>query len=309
MSDLAPIALFVYNRPLHTKHVLEALKLNKLVSQSMLYIYCDGLKLEYDDEINLNIQETRSIVKEVNWCKETIIIEREINLGLSASIISGINEVISKHGSVIVLEDDTVPSPGFLTYMNQALNLYKDEEQVGCLHGWNYSINTSGFNQSTFFLKGADCWGWATWKRAWDLFNSNGTELLNTIQAKNLMYEFNRRDTHQFDQMLKDQINGKNDSWAIRWHASLLLNNKLCLHPVKPLITNIGLDGTGVHSGSTFIKQIPVDFINVNSIDIKESEWFYLAYKRMILNTVKPSTLWKKLKHSLKRLYHQYFFK
>ena len=302
---LSPIVLFVFNRPQHTQQVLNALKRNLLVSESLLYIYCDGLKSESDNEIITKVQEVRSIVKEVNWCKELIIIERESNLGLSTSIISGVNEVINKHSSVIVLEDDTVPSTGFLTYMNQALDLYKNEEKVGCIHAWNYPIDFSGIKESTFFLKGADCWGWATWKRSWDLFNPNGTELLNCLQRQNLIYQFNRNGTHEFEQMLKDQIHGKNDSWAIRWHASLFLNNMLCLHTVRPLITNIGLDGSGVHSGSTNIKLIAIENLQLTKIEIKESEWFYRAYKQMILNTVQPSTLWQKLKHSLKRLYHQ----
>lgn len=300
--SLAAIILFVYNRPEHSLATLQALSQNPLADESILYVFADGPKDNSDFAVKKNIDETRRIVKSRKWCKKVIIEESEMNQGLANTIINGITKIIDQEEKVIILEDDLVTSPGFLKYMNQSLILYEYNEKVGCIHAWNYDLDLKGQKDETFFLRGADCWGWATWKRAWDLFEPNGEYLLEKIKSKKLEYAFNRNGTHSYVKMLEDQINGKNDSWAIRWHASLFLNNMFCLQPVRPIVKNIGLDGSGVHSGSTPILQMPVDFINVNRIDIKESKWFFKAYKKMIREGARLS-IWQFLKNWAKKYF------
>ena len=271
----APIVLFTYNRPWHMFQVLDALANNELAKESVLYIYCDGQKKESTKEEILMIEEVRGIAKNENRFKEVLVIEQEENRGLANSIITGVSEVINKHGSIIVLEDDIIPSVGFLKYMNDALLLYSNEEKVGCIHAWNYNLDSSNYAELTFFLKGADCWGWATWKRAWDLFNPSATELLANIESTNVQYEF--------VEMLKNQIKGSINSWAIRWHASLFLFGKYCLQPTRPIVKNIGFDNSGVHCGNMDIVQNPVDFLDIQKINIEESEWFYKEYNMLLL--------------------------
>ena len=122
------------------------------------------------------------------------------------------SEVIKKHGKVIVLEDDILPSRGFIKYMNDALQIYNSDSEVGCIHAWNYNFDTIDNQQSTFFLRGADCWGWATWERAWLLFNKDANYLLSEIKKLNSTFEFDRRGTHNYTAMLQDQIEGKVNS-------------------------------------------------------------------------------------------------
>lgn len=300
----SPIVLFVYNRPWHTSQVLDRLAANDLACKSDLFVFADGPKINATKETIAKIREVRNIVKEKNWCKKTILIESEYNKGLADSVISGVTQIINQHGKVIVLEDDIVPSQGFLKYMNDALNLYFNEPQVGCIHAWNYDLNVSSYTESTFFLKGADCWGWATWKRAWDEFNPDGKELLETLESKKLEFEFNRKNTHSFIEMLKNQIEGKNDSWAIRWHASLFLKNMYCLHPSRPIVKNIGLDNTGVHCGISNLKQVPTNSIEINKIPIQESDWFFEAYTEFLKESVHlTTTKWQRLKTFLKHYY------
>ncbi len=298
-SDLSPIVLFVYNRPKHTAATLLALSKNKLANNSLLYVFADGLKENANAEQREKVRATREVVRSQNWCVKTIIIERDNNLGLANSIITGVSQVIELHGKAIVMEDDILPRKGFLKYMNDALNMYELDDKVGCINAWNYALDTSKQKDSTFFLKGADCWGWATWKRSWDLFESDGQKLLNEIKARKLEYSFNRNGTHDFVRMLEDQIAGRNDSWAVRWHASLFLNNKFCLWPTKSIVTNIGLDGSGIHSGTNEIEQNSVSFINVQKIEVKESEWFFNAYRKKNTKSIKFSFirfLWNRLK-------------
>ncbi len=238
----APICLFVYNRPLHTKKTIEALSNNILASESELIIFSDGPKIEEDQKL---IKSIRNYIKNLNGFKKIQLIESKENKGLANSIIEGVTQICNQYGKIIVLEDDLVTSPIFLKYMNDALNLYEFQDKVISIHGYVYPIENR--LPETFFLKGADCWGWATWKRGWDLFNSEGKYLLNQIIKKNLSYEFDYNNSYPYTKMLKNQIEGKNNSWAIRWYASAFLENKLTLYPGKSLVQNIGFDNSGVH--------------------------------------------------------------
>ena len=301
IEQLSPIALFTYNRPEHTRQTVNALAKNMLAAESVLYIYADGPKKDISNTQYENLKQVRDYINNIKGFKKVYISENEVNLGLSQSIIKGVSEVINEHGKIIVLEDDLITGKGFLHYMNKALDLYADDRMVGCIHGWNYYLNANGYNEETFFLRGADCWGWATWLRDWSLFNENGIELCDSIVSKKLEYDFNRRNTHDFLNMLKDQINGKNDSWAIRWHASLFLENKYCLHPVKSLVKNIGLD-VGTHCNYIHIEQSITDDICINKIPVEEAEWFFKAYRQYQKNQTEQ---WPKLKASLKQLFHR----
>jgi len=246
-KNLAPIVLFTYNRPWHTQEVLNTLALNPEAPDSSLYIYCDGANPHSKKETLLKIEEVRQVVKNENRFKEVIIKEQTQNKGLAQSIIEGVTHLLNKYDKVIVLEDDLVTSPFFLKYMNDALNLYKDNDEVACISGYIYPIKKS--LPETFFIKGADCWGWATWKDKWSLFEEDGQALLHELENKNLTKEFDFDNSYEYTEMLREQIQGKNSSWAIRWYASAFLKDKLCLYPGKSLIQNIGVDGSGTHSG------------------------------------------------------------
>jgi hypothetical protein len=245
-SELAPIVLFVYNRPKHARLTIEALQKNLLVSESELFIYSDGPKRESDREV---VDEIRQYLAAVDGFTRITIIKREQNMGLANSIISGVSEVLSRYGKIIVLEDDMITSPYFLRYMNEALELYEHEERVISVHGYLYPVQER--LPETFFLKGADCWGWGTWKRGWDLFESDGTKLFKELKARRLEQRFDFNGTYDYIKMLKGQASGKNDSWAVRWYASALLNDRLTLFPGHSLVQNIGTDKSGIHCNET----------------------------------------------------------
>lgn len=299
--EYAPIALFVYKRIEHTIKTIEALQKNKLAIESRLFIFSDGFKDNSDKEC---VNTVRNYIRNINGFKSIDIIERSGNIGLSENITQGVNSILSKYESIIVLEDDIVASVGFLKYMNDALIIYKNNKNVGCIHAWNYNLSDKNISHQTFFLKGGDCWGWATWKDAWLLFNKNGDELLKSIKSNNLEFEFNRKGTHQYISMLEDQTKGINNSWAVRWHASLFLNNKYCLHPVRPIVINIGLDNSGTHCGNQNIQQFPVEFIDVTSHEVEDSAWFYIEFAKYIERN-KLNNKWVLLKERLKNLFHQ----
>jgi hypothetical protein len=243
LALLAPVALFVYKRPEHTKRTLEALLDNSGFDGRTLLIFSDGPKTPADQKA---VDSVRAICREVTGANVKII-ESKTNLGLATSIITGVSKTVNDYGRVIVLEDDLVTSPSFLRFMDSALEKFKNERRVASIHGYSYPAE--GLPES-YFLRGADCWGWATWKRAWDLFEPNSEELLRKLKRKRLLPAFDFQGAYPFSEMLRRHAVGLNDSWAIRWHASIYLEDMLTLYPGRSLISNIGLDGSGSNSGS-----------------------------------------------------------
>lgn len=264
---LAPVLLFVYNRPYHTRKTIEALLENENASETDLIIYSDASI----DPFNNKVLETRNYIKSVIGFRSIMIIERSKNWGLARNIIDGVTSVINQYGKVIVLEDDLVVSPFFLKYMNEALDFYEKEEQIVCIHGYVYPVKRK--LPETFFIKGADCWGWATWKRGWDLFCLDGKFLLDEINRYNMKREFDFEGSYPYYKMLKRQVEGSNDSWAIRWYASAFLNNKLTLYPGTSLVTQIGMDGSGTHCGANSIYDVQLlnRPINISKIPIEQT--------------------------------------
>lgn len=251
--NLAPIALFCYKRPWHLQRTLEALEQNEGAKESVLYIFADGAKPDASPTDRENIAAVRHLIRQ-NWqFKEIIINEKSENQGLANSIIAGVTEVVARHGRVIVLEDDMVTSPYFLRFMNDALQCYADAPEVAAVTAYIYDIPNL---PETFFLNDPGCWGWATWQRAWQIFNPDGKYLMREIAKKKLIKAFNYENTYPFYQMLADQVKGKNDSWAIRWYASVFLAKKLALLPGRALVENIGNDESGTHPGSEEFYQV-----------------------------------------------------
>ncbi|WP_316812364.1 glycosyltransferase family 2 protein [Pedobacter heparinus] len=246
MTNTAPIILFVYNRVLHTQQVIAALRKNFLSQESELYIYADAAK---DSDALDKVNQLRSYLPTITGFKNVHIYLRETNLGVDENTIQGVTEVINIHGKAIVLEDDLVTSPWFLKFMNEALEFYENQHDVAAIHGYVYPVQQK--LKEVFFLKGADCWGWATWRRAWNLFEHDGMKLLNRIIAQGLQKEFDFNNTYPYFKALKEQAIGNTTHWDIRWYASAFLAEKLTLYPGQSLVTNIGHDTSGTHCGNS----------------------------------------------------------
>lgn len=247
---LAPITIFAFNRPDHLKKTLDALAANVLASESQLIIICDGPRSS-DEQHKTNA--VRALAKRENRFSSVEVIERNENYGLARNIISGVTEIINRYGSVIVLEDDLITSPYFLQFMNDGLHVYADTPAVASIVGWCFPHNNS-LREEAFFLKGTDCLGWATWRRAWDAMKTDGKLLLQELQRRNLEYTFNANGNYNYIDMLHASIDGKTSSWAIRWHAATFLKNQYSLFPTKSLVFHIGCD-TGTHFDSGTLEQ------------------------------------------------------
>jgi hypothetical protein len=299
--DLAPICLFVYNRPVHAKKTIDHLIKNDLADQSILYVFSDGPK---SNDSTGNVAEVRDIIGKVNGFKEIHVIEQEHNQGLANSIINGATKIIEQYGSAIIVEDDILTPPYFLTFMNKGLQKYADNKKVASIHAYCYPVRNE--LPETFFIKGADCWGWATWKRAWDIFEPNGVKLLEEIKQKGLKREFNFNNTYNYYKMLKNQVKGKNDSWAVRWYASAFLANMYTLYPYPSLVHNIGFDNTGEHSGS-FDKlgnAISYKKIQLKDIEITDNKTARAEFEQFFKSLKSISALAYRIKKRLKHMFN-----
>ena len=147
IDNLAPIALFVFNRLDNTKQTVEALKKNKLADQSELFIYSDGPR---GQDTVAEVNNVRQYIKTITGFKRIKIIEHNINLGLATSIITGVTKIVNKYGKIIVLEDDLITSKYFLKFMNEALEIYKDNKKIWHISGWNYPIHEEKLNRVFF---------------------------------------------------------------------------------------------------------------------------------------------------------------
>lgn len=264
----APIALFVYRRPLHLARTLESLQKNSEAKDTVLYIYSDGAR---NEAAKAGVDAVRKMIRAIDGFAGVHVTCRERNLGLAANITDGISDVLARHDRVVVVEDDLVMSPFFLRFMNEALSHYQDDPRVGSISGYCYPLGRQ--IAETFFLRGADCWGWATWRDRWACFNPNGRELLSELRKRRLTRAFDCDGSVGFTSMLERQIAGKNESWAIRWHASCFLRNLLILYPGHSLTSNIGHDGSGTHGGANeeFDVALSATPVAVGGIAVEES--------------------------------------
>ncbi|MFV2081281.1 MAG: glycosyltransferase [bacterium] len=263
-KNLSPIILFTYNRPFHTTRTVESLAKNRFADKSELIIYSDG---PADSSVRTQVEEVRTCLRGIRGFREISIIERENNLGLADSVITGVTEVLNKHGRAIVIEDDLILSENFLYFMNSALAHYEKDKIVYSVTGYSYPIRIPGsYNYDVYPFYRCSSWGWATWKNRWETVDWDVKDYDELKNSRTKIGLFNRGGEDLFD-MLSLQVNGDVDSWAIRWCYSHFKNNALCLYPTEAHARNAGFDGTGVHSHVT--NKFDVDLQNTHSDEIR----------------------------------------
>jgi hypothetical protein len=303
MNEMACIVLFVYARPEHTQKTLNALAQNYLSDKSHLIIYADAARKIEDRD---RVRKVKDICRNIEGFMSVTLVEREVNYGLARNIVEGVTEVVNKYGAVIVLEDDMITSPYFLTYMNQALDKYANEFHVWHISGWNYPIAHKDLGDA-FFWRLMNCWGWGTWADRWQYFEKNPTKLIDEW-SRDEIQRFNMDGALDYWGQVKSNYDCTIDTWAIFWYATIFKNNGLCLNATNPLVANIGLDGSGEHCGVNDVYN--TSMLPVNSIqfpcDVTESQ---LAVKYLGIfakNHLHPS-YFKRILSKIKRLFRSLF--
>lgn len=306
MEKPAPIVLFVYNRPLHTLQTLSALKNNHLAAQSTLYIYCDGAKADASSEVQQNITEVRRIVRQEKWCGEVVINESDKNKGLAQSIRSGVSELMEKYGRVIVIEDDLITSPAFLTYMNKALAYYESRKSVFSISGYNLPAKVmqipADYDYDVYVSLRNGSWGWASWKDRWEQIDWEVKQYPVMSADKNMQESFNRGGDDVFE-MLSGQQSGKLNIWSIQFTVAHFVNHAVSIVPTVSYVDNLGLDGTGencninpAYRNDTLCTKEDIKFIDI----LYEDKRIINAFYSVNCNRKRP--LWQKIINRISRM-------
>lgn len=244
-SKLAPICLFTYNRPSETIQTVEALKNNYLAYDSELFIFSDGPK---NDLAKDKVNAVREFLKSVNGFKSITVFESKTNKGLADSIIEGVTKIINQYDKVIVLEDDLVTTPNFLDFMNQALNFYCEDGSVFSISGYTMNLKSLiKYNEDFYFGYRASSWGWATWQKQWQSVDWEVKRFKDLNESKKMQKAFNQGGS-DMSSMLKAQMNGRIDSWAIRFCFQQFLNKQACIFPNKSKVQSIGFSKEATHT-------------------------------------------------------------
>ena len=242
---LAPLILFVYNRLWHTQQTVESLLKNHLASESDLFIFSDGAKNEKD---KLKVIAVRDYIKTISGFRSIIINESNKNYGLANSVINGVSKILSNSEIAIIVEDDLISGPNFLSFMNEALRFYKQDFKIFSVSGYSYPITIpQSYDKDIYILPRTSSWGWGTWYDRWNKADWDVMDYKQFLSDTNAQKKFNEGGT-DLTPMLKSQMAGDLDSWGIRWAYTHFKNNAFCLYPVKSLCKNIGNDSTGTHS-------------------------------------------------------------
>ncbi|MDO7138862.1 glycosyltransferase [Algibacter lectus] len=244
---LVPICLFTYNRLDETILTINALKSNYLAEASDLYIFSDGGK---NESASKKIEIVRKYLKTITGFKSVTIFESETNKGLAKSIITGVTSVLEKHEKVIVLEDDLITSPNFLNFMNQSLTFYKNDENIFSISGYTFDLKSLPINNDFYFGYRASSWGWGIWKNRWETIDWNISDYQEFSNNKTLRKRFNRGGS-DMSGMLKNQMENKIDSWAIRFCYHQFKHDLKTVFPNKSKIQSIGFSKEATHTSGT----------------------------------------------------------
>ncbi|MBA3285388.1 MAG: hypothetical protein H0U27_10080 [Nitrosopumilus sp.] len=289
--DTAPIALFVYNRPDHLKKMLRAILLNNLVSSTKLYVFSDAPKREEHSE---GVQQVRNIIRNIQGFKSVELILREKNMGVAGSVTTGVTEVLKKHSTCIVLEDDIVTSQYFLTFMNDALNFYKNDKRIATISGYNYPHKIfklpESYKEDVFFTQRVFPWGWATWTNRWNniIWDEKYYEVIK--HDKELQKKFNTLHP-EISQWLISRLNREADTWSIQMTFYFMQRNMYSVFPIYSYTNNIGND----RSGSTKTKKNV--FVHKKFIAPNKIAFIPLKIDNALVDTFKLAGTLKKYKY------------
>jgi len=253
INDYSPIAIFTYNRPNHLQKLLYSLSKNEEIKYSDVYFFVD---------VDINSKADEEVIKLINknWNVKSLTLSvNEENYGVRKNIVNGINEVLSHHSSIIVLEEDLEVSEYFLNFMNRGINFYKDDPKVWQISG--YSLDTLlNIKNKAYVSSQLDCWGWATWADRWNKFEKNFENKIKKLGDESInkfnLDKFNKLNYRQLELNEENVIN----TWAIFWYQDMFLNNAKTIAPINSLVKNNGFDGSGVHKSSS-------NFYNIKNLN------------------------------------------
>jgi hypothetical protein len=289
-----PIVLFTYKRLDTLRKTVESLKANSLANSSDLIVYSDGLKSSKDE---ISIAEVRAYLKTIRGFKTITIHESLTNKGLANSIIEGVTEVINQYGKVIVLEDDLIVSQNFLVFMNTALGFYIDEAEIFSIAGYSIPINCNHSDSDVYFTSRSSSWGWATWKDRWSSIDWEVKDYSGFKKDKTLRRNFNKMGS-DMSQMLDRQMQGKINSWAIRWCYHQFKYDLFSAHPFTSKIVNIGFNSPDATNTKEKFHRYQTQIDNDEKTEFRFSKDYQLEPK-IIHQFTKPYSIISRIKYKI----------
>jgi hypothetical protein len=244
-SSSTPVLFLIFNRPQPTRRVFEAIRMAK---PSLLFIAADGPRSSHSDDANRCV-ETREVVNQIDWDCEVKVLLREKNLGCKVAVSEAITWFFEHVESGIILEDDCLPAPSFFRYCTTLLEKFRYDERIMQISGMNLKGNWKRAEADYFYSYYGGIWGWATWKRAWNLYDVNMSDwgsawsksaikniLGNDLQASSRIL--------LFDSVFKGEI----DTWDYQWSYCRLKNSGMSIVPSVNLVKNIGFGPDATHT-------------------------------------------------------------
>lgn len=255
-ASWAPIVLFAYDRPAHTRQTLEALAANDGAVDSDLVVYSDGPKTADREE---SVREVREYLRSITGFKSVTLVERVENLGLASSVIAGVTEVLARSPAVIVMEDDLVTTRNFLAFVNAGLETYEGRPDIFSITGYNYPLQMPPtYREDAYLSYRSSSWGWGTWRDRWSRADWSVGDY-HDFQRDPRAQALFRRGGDDLPRMLEMQMSGQLDSWSIRFDYAHFKHDAFCVHPVVSKVQNIGFDGSGVHCGESDDYHVALD--------------------------------------------------
>jgi hypothetical protein len=307
--NYAPIGIFACRRPDHLRELLNSLKENPEAIYSDLKIFIGGPKFEKDWE---SVMETIKVAEQSSGFT-SIVVETKFDITTGSGLIhAGVNQILSTHPSVIVLEDDLIVREDFLLYMNQGLNVFKDDDRVSQISGWNYGTISEENQSSTYFFPVPTPWGWATWRRAWEYSPNLAEEFEWLTRKSKRMRNFNFKENYDCLGMIEAVIKENYDAWDAVWYLHLFRNSKLILHPNSSLVINRGFDGSGLNFKHSFkweegiFDRTQLQFTLPVEIAVSSEFEKYLGYLRKWIKTSEGQSDARLLIHKIIRMVKQH---
>jgi len=289
MPYAVPVLFLTFNRPQHTRVVLERLR---MLQPGRLYIHCDGPRSHYKDD-EKNVAAVRAVIeKQIDWPCEIKTLYRITNTGLRDGVFDAINWFFKHEAEGIILEDDCVPDLSFFRFCQELLERYRDDAQIMHIGGSNLAEKWTANNKESYvFSRFSFVWGWATWRRAWEKMSINLDGLEEFSHSEKFkQFVLNRLSRHYMLDKFQVTQQRKNNSWAYAWFYSILKNNGLCIVPHKNLVQNVGVGERSATNTTTLNKNA---MLRANQLDWPivhpvqrspnpelEQQFFYTSQKR-----------------------------
>jgi len=256
-----PVVLIIFRRPETTRKVFKVIR---QIKPKKLFIIADGPRNDRIGE-EKKCELTRCVVDMVDWECEVYKDYSDTNLGCAKRVFSGLNTVFDHVDRAIILEDDCLPNLSFFRFCEETLEKYKCDTRIMSVTGQNVQFGLERSPYSYYFSRFSHCWGWATWKRAWECFDFDMDLWPQVKKDKVLNLVFDSpAEARRWTELLDRTYLGHINSWAYRWSLSCFIQNGLHVIPNRNLVSNIGFgrDSTNTTVSKSKLSNIPSHYMD-----------------------------------------------